>query len=66
MRCWENDRVPVVDSDKRLRLTPVEVSFSDRDYYYISSGLEEGVEIVVSAMGPAIEGMLLKPMGSAG
>jgi membrane fusion protein, multidrug efflux system len=62
----ENDRVPVVDSDKRLRLTPVEVSFSDRDYYYISSGLEEGVEIVVSAMGPAIEGMLLKPMGSAG
>jgi len=61
----EGNRVPLVDGDKRLRLTPVEATHSDHDFYYVHSGLEDGVEVIVSAMGAAIEGMLVKPVGSA-
>ena len=61
----EGNRVPLMDSDNRLRLTPVEVAYSDKDFYYVISGLEEGDEIIVSALGAAIEGMLIKPVGSA-
>ena len=61
----DGNRAPLMDSENRLRLTPVEVAYSDKDFYYVNSGLEEGVEIIVSAMGAAIEGMLVKPVGSA-
>ena len=61
----DGNRAPLMDSENRLRLMPVEVAYSDKDFYYVNGGLEEGVEIIVSAMGAAIEGMLVKPVGSA-
>ncbi|MDG1495823.1 MAG: efflux RND transporter periplasmic adaptor subunit [Porticoccaceae bacterium] len=60
----EGRRVALVDSDQRLRITPVKTSHGDDQFYYIDSGLEDGAEIIVSAMGAAIEGMLIKPVGS--
>jgi multidrug efflux system membrane fusion protein len=57
----EGDNVAVVDSDSRLRLRKVETIFGDDKFYYIANGLEEGVEIIVSAVGIAIDGMRVKP-----
>lgn len=57
----EGDNVAAVDSDNRLRLKKVDPIFSDDQFYYIASGLEEGVEIIVSAVGIPIEGIRVKP-----
>ena len=61
----EGNRVALVDSEQRLSLTPVESSHGDEQFYYVNAGLEDGAEIIVSAMGAAIEGMLVRPVGSA-
>jgi len=61
----EGNRVALVDSEQRLRLTPVESSHGDDQFYYVDAGLVDGAEIIVSAMGAAIEGMLVRPVGSA-
>jgi RND family efflux transporter MFP subunit len=61
----EGNRVALVDSEQRLNLTPVESSHGDEQFYYVNAGLEDGAEIIVSAMGAAIEGMLVRPVGSA-
>ena len=61
----EGNRVALVDSDQRLSLTPVESSHGDEQFYYVNAGLVDGSEIIVSAMGAAIEGMLVRPVGSA-
>jgi RND family efflux transporter MFP subunit len=60
----EGDNVAVVDADNRLRLKKVEKVFGDDQFYYITNGLEEGVEIIVSAVGIAIDGMRVKPAGN--
>ena len=60
----EGDNVAAVDRDNRLRLKKVEKIFGDDQFYYITNGLEEGVEIIVSAVGIAIDGMRVKPEGS--
>lgn len=57
----EGNNVATVDADNRLRLKKVETIFSDDQFYYIANGLEEGVEIIVSAVGIAIDGMRVKP-----
>lgn len=57
----EGDNVATVDADNRLRLKKVETIFGDDQFYYIANGLEEGVEIIVSAVGIAIDGMRVKP-----
>ncbi|MDB4260089.1 efflux RND transporter periplasmic adaptor subunit, partial [Porticoccaceae bacterium] len=61
----EGDKVALVDSQQRLRLTSVESSHGDDQFYYVNAGLVDGAEIIVSAMGAAIEGMLVRPVGSA-
>ena len=61
----EGNRVALVDSEQRLNLTPVESSHGDEQFYYVNAGLEDGAELIVSAMGAAIEGMLVRPVGSA-
>jgi multidrug efflux pump subunit AcrA (membrane-fusion protein) len=61
----EGHRVALVDREQRLRLTPVESSHGDDQFYYVNGGLEDGAEIIVSAMGAAIEGMLVRAVGSA-
>jgi RND family efflux transporter MFP subunit len=60
----EGDNVAVVDEDNRLRLKKVETVFSNDKFYFISGGLEEGVEIMVSAVGMAIDGMRVNPVSS--
>ncbi|MGB0449041.1 MAG: efflux RND transporter periplasmic adaptor subunit [Porticoccaceae bacterium] len=60
----EGDNIAAVDADSRLRLKKVEKTFGDDQFYYISNGLEEGVEIIVSAVGVAIDGMRVKPVGN--
>jgi hypothetical protein len=57
----KDENVATVDADNRLRLKKVEIIFSDDQFYYIANGLEEGVEIIVSAVGIAIDGMRVKP-----
>jgi multidrug efflux system membrane fusion protein len=59
----EGDNVAAVDADSRLRLKKVEKTFGDDQFYYIDNGLEEGVEVIVSAVGIAIDGMRVKPVG---
>lgn len=59
----EGDNVAAVDADNRLRLKKVEKTFGDDQFYYINNGLEEGVEVIVSAVGIAIDGMRVKPVG---
>ncbi len=61
----EGNRVALVDSQQRLRLTPVETAHGDDQFYYVNEGLVDGDEIIVSAMGAAIEGMLVRSVGSA-
>ena len=51
----------LVDNEQRLHLKVVEPIFGDEDFYYLAGGLEEGDEIIVSAMGVPIEGMRVSP-----
>lgn len=61
----EGNRVALVDAEQRLSLTPVKSAHGDEQFYYVNAGLEDGAEIIVSALGAAIEGMLVRPVGSA-
>ena len=53
----KNTQVATVDSNNRLRLNPVSIAFSDDNYFYVNSGLEEGAEVIISALGMPIEGL---------
>ena len=53
-----------MDADNRLRLKKVEKVFGDDQFYYITNGLEEGIEIIVSAVGITVDGMRVKPVGN--
>jgi len=57
----EGSKVALVDNEQRLRLQVVEPIFGDDQFYYVSSGLENGNELIVSAMGVPIEGMTVSP-----
>lgn len=50
------------DKDKRLRLLAINIYFSDDQYSYIDDGLEEGVELIVSAVGAPVNGMRVNPI----
>lgn len=56
----EGSRVGLVDSDDLLRIVSVEVASADDSYYYISAGLDNGKQIVTSALGTPIEGLKLR------
>jgi len=57
----EGKQVALVDAQSRLRLTSVKTNFGDDDFYYVSAGLQAGDEVIVSAIGTAIEGMKVNP-----
>jgi len=57
----EGKQVALVDAQSRLRLTRVKTTFGDDDFYYVSAGLKAGDEVIVSAVGTAIEGMAVNP-----
>ena len=53
-----------MDDEQKLRINSVNVVFSDEGYYYVSEGLNEGAEIIVSAIGTPIEGQKLEVKNS--
>ena len=57
----EGKQVALVDAQSRLRLTSVKTTFGNDDFYYVSAGLKAGDEVIVSAIGTAIEGMKVNP-----
>jgi len=57
----EGNKVALVDIDQRLHLRVVEPIFGDDQFYYVTSGLTNGDEIITSAMGVPIEGMKVSP-----
>ena len=56
----EGSRVGLIDSEQLLKIVPVTVAHADDQYYYLSNGLTEGMEIVISALGTPIEGLKLR------
>jgi hypothetical protein len=44
-----------------LRFQTVEPIFGDDQFYYVSSGLENGDQLIISAMGVPIQGMKVSP-----
>ncbi|MCS5593208.1 MAG: efflux RND transporter periplasmic adaptor subunit [Porticoccaceae bacterium] len=60
----QGSKVAVVDDMQRLRIKSVNVEFSDEGYYYVSEGLKEGSEVIVSAIGTPIEGLKLEVKNS--
>ena len=59
-----NQRIATVTAEKRLKMITVDYSYEDRNYYYLTSDLDEGVEVVTSAMGIMVDGMKVKPQAS--
>lgn len=57
----QGNKVALVDAEQRLRLKVVEPIFGDEAFYYLADGLEEGDEIIISAIGVPIEGMRVSP-----
>jgi len=53
----QGSRVAVVDAMQKLQINTVKVVFNDEGYYYISEGLKNGAEVIVSAIGTPIEGL---------
>jgi multidrug efflux system membrane fusion protein len=60
----QGSKVAVVDDMQRLQINSVNVVFSDEDYYYVSTGLKEDAEVIVSAIGTPIEGQKLEVKNS--
>lgn len=56
----EGSKVALVDSDQKLQLKVVEPIFADKEFYYIAEGLEDGAQLIVSAMGVPIAGMAVR------
>lgn len=57
----EGNKVALVDAEQRLRFRVVEPIFGDDQFYYVTDGLENGDEMIVSSMGVPIEGMRVSP-----
>ena len=53
----EGPLVATVNSQQRLALKPVEILFADELYHYVSKGLSDGEEVIISAIGTPIEGL---------
>ena len=56
----EGSRIGLVDSEQLLKIVPVTVAHADDQYYYLSDGLTNGMEIITSALGTPIEGLKLR------
>ena len=56
----EGSRIGLVDDQALLKIIPVEVASTDDNHYYISEGLQDGHQIVTSALGTPIEGLKLR------
>jgi RND family efflux transporter MFP subunit len=59
----DGDEVLVVDAENRVRFRPVGVLRERRGEVVIGSGLREGERVLVSPLGTAVEGMLVRVVG---
>lgn len=59
-----NQRVATVTSEKRLKMVVVDYIYEDQNYYYVTSGFEEQVEVITSGMGIMVDGMKVKPQST--
>ena len=57
-----NGRVYLMDENNRLQIREVTRRFNQRDQSIIAQGLQEGEQLVLSDLVPAVEGMLLNPV----
>jgi len=61
----EGSKIALVDDDQRLRLKSIEPIYADKQFYYLSrdidEGIDDGAEIIVSTIGVPIEGMKVAP-----
>ncbi len=55
-------KVYLCNSENRLEIKPVDVEFFMGDVAVLSEGIEQGKNLVLSDLIPAVEGMLLKPV----
>ena len=55
----QGSKVATVDPQTRMNIRAVEVIFSDDSYYYVK-GLNDGVQVITSALGTPIEGLKLQ------
>ncbi len=55
----EGNRVWVV-SDGQLHIRTLEIARADKDFAYITSGLDDGAEIVVSSLDAVVDGMAVR------
>jgi len=60
----QGSRVALVDEMQKLQISAVKVVFNDEGYYYISEGLKDGVEVIVSALGTPTEGLKVEVKNS--
>jgi len=60
----KDDTVWVME-DGVLRIRPVEVLFTDEDYAYLASGLEEGDPVVVTDLSTVVDGSALRLAAAA-
>lgn len=56
----EGSRIGLVDNQALLKIVAVEVASTDDSHYYISKGLQDGNQVVTSALGTPIEGLKLR------
>ena len=61
----QGNKVALVDAQSRLRLVSVESSFGNDEFYFVSAGVKEGDELIVSALGIPIDGMKVNPRKKA-
>ena len=54
----QGSKVATVDSQTRMNIRAVDVIFSDDSFYYVT-GLNDGVQVITSALGTPIEGLKL-------
>jgi len=60
----QGSKVATVDPQTRMNIRTVDVIFSDDSYYYVR-GLNEGVQVITSAIGTPIEGLKLQLRNSS-
>ena len=60
----QGSKVATVDPQTRMNIRAVEVIFSDDSYYYVK-GLNDGVQVITSALGTPIEGLKLQLRNSS-
>ncbi len=58
----DNSTVWIMDHDKKLRIRKVQTIRQTEDSFWVSNGLENGAQVIVTTLSGGSDGMLLRPM----